>query len=308
MFQTWNIPRKIKSNVSDLEHYPENKIECSRSGLHRETSGVLTAPLPSEAPANGPYPGSSLVLHSQRLIPHSSLTLDICFSPELLPLYDLRGRVAVVVDVLRATSAIVTALAQGVTHLVPVSEVAACQAMAAQGYLTAAERDGRQVAGVDLGNSPFGYLDGVVAVRGRAVAITTTNGTRALHLARAADTVVLGAFLNLGAVAGFLRRQQKDVVVVCAGWKGDFCLEDTLFGGALAQHLAPDFNTTDSDATLAALDLWQAARPDVAGYLLKSAHVRRLNSLEAHQDMAFCVRQDVYDVVPVYSEGKIRIN
>ncbi|MBO0358729.1 2-phosphosulfolactate phosphatase [Hymenobacter sp. BT186] len=234
-------------------------------------------------------------------------SFDICFSPELLPLYNLRGRVAVVVDILRATSSIVTALAQGVTHLVPVSEVADCQALALQGYLTAAERDGRQLEGVDLGNSPFGYLDGVVAVRGRSVAITTTNGTRALHLSQAADAVVVGAFLNLGAVANFLREQQKDVVVVCAGWKGNFCLEDTLFGGALAQQLAADFNTTDSDATLAALDLWQAAAPDVAGYLLKSSHVRRLNSLESHKDMEFCVRQNEYDVVPLYQGGQITL-
>lgn len=232
-------------------------------------------------------------------------TFDICFSPELLPLYDLRGRVAVVVDVLRATSSIVTALAQGVTHLVPVSEVADCQALATQGYLTAAERDGRQAAGVDLGNSPFGYLDGVVPVRGRTVAITTTNGTRALHMSTPAAEVVVGAFLNLGAVADYLRQQQLDVVVVCAGWKGKFCLEDTLFGGALAARLAADFNVTDSDATLAALDLWQAAQPDVASYLLKSSHVRRLNSLESHKDMAFCIREDEYALVPVFREGKI---
>lgn len=234
-------------------------------------------------------------------------TFDICLSPELLPLYDLRGRVAVVVDVLRATSSIVTALAQGVTHLVPVSEVAECRALAAEGYLTAAERDGRQAEGVDLGNSPFGYLDGVVPVRGRAVAITTTNGTRALHLSAAADEVLVGAFLNLGAVAARLRLLQKDVVIVCSGWKGKFCLEDTLFGGALAAQLTDAFDTSSSDSTLAALDLWHAARPDVAGYLLKSAHVRRLNSLEAHKDMAFCVRENEYDVVPAFRQGKIEL-
>lgn len=232
-------------------------------------------------------------------------SVDICFSPELLPLYNLQGRVAVVVDILRATSSMVTALAQGVTYLVPHSELDPCRAMAAEGYLTAAERDGVQADGVDLGNSPFGYLDGVVPVRGRAVAITTTNGTRALHLSAAAEHVVVGAFLNLGAVAEFLRQQQRDVVVVCAGWKGMFCLEDTLFGGALAARLAPGFDTTSSDATLAALDLWQAASSNVAGYLLKSAHVRRLNHLEAHKDMEFCVRQDVYDLVPVFRNGKI---
>ncbi|GAB3306499.1 2-phosphosulfolactate phosphatase [Hymenobacter tenuis] len=232
-------------------------------------------------------------------------SIDICFSPELLPLFDLRGRVAVVVDILRATSSIVTALAQGVTHMVPFSELADCQAMAKEGYLTAAERDGRQAQGVDLGNSPFGYLDGVVAVRGRGVAITTTNGTRALHLSAAADEVLVGAFLNIGAVADHLRRLGKDVVVVCAGWKGNFCLEDTLFGGALAARLQPHFDTTNSDATLAALDLWQAAEPDVAGYLLKSSHVRRLNHLEAHKDMEFCIRQDAYAIVPVFRNGRI---
>ncbi|MFD2786517.1 2-phosphosulfolactate phosphatase [Hymenobacter rubripertinctus] len=234
-------------------------------------------------------------------------TLDICFSPELLPLFDLKGKVAVVVDVLRATSSIVTALAAGVTHMMPFSELAECRAMAAQGYLTAAERDGRQAEGVDLGNSPFGYLDGVVAVQGRAVAITTTNGTRALHLAAAADEILVGAFLNLGAVADYLRQLNQDVVVVCAGWKGHFCLEDTLFGGALAARLAAEggFDTTSSDATLAALDLWAAAAPDLSGYLLRSAHVRRLNSLEAHQDMEFCIRQDQYDLVPVFRNGRI---
>ena len=161
-----------------------------------------------------------------------------------------------------------------------------------------------QAADVDLGNSPFAYLDGKVPVRGRAVAITTTNGTRAIELSRAADAVVLGAFLNLGAVAAYLRRQGKDVLVVCAGWKGQFCLEDTLFGGALAERLATDFDVSGSDATLAARDLWAQAVPDVAAYLLKSAHVRRLNHLEAHQDMAFCLRQDEYDLVPVW-DGEV---
>ncbi|GAB2454246.1 putative 2-phosphosulfolactate phosphatase [Hymenobacter qilianensis] len=232
-------------------------------------------------------------------------TLDVCFSPELLPLYNLRGKVAVVVDILRATSSMVTALAAGVTHIVPVAELAECREFAPQGYLTAAERDGLQAEGVDLGNSPFGYLDGKVAVQERAVAITTTNGTRAIHLSLSADAVVLGAFLNLEAVAQFLRQQQKDVVVVCAGWKGMFNLEDTLYGGALAERLADGFDISSSDATLAALHLWQLANPDLAGYLLQSSHVRRLNSLEVNQDMDFCIRLDEYNIVPIWQDGRI---
>ncbi|UYZ59247.1 2-phosphosulfolactate phosphatase [Hymenobacter latericus] len=234
-------------------------------------------------------------------------SVDICFSPELLPLYDLRGRVAVVVDILRATSSIVTALASGVTHVFPVAELAECQALGEQhGCLTAAERDGRAAEGFDLGNSPFGYLDGVLPVRGRAVAISTTNGTQALRRSLAADAVVVGAFLNLGAVEEFARAQQKDVVVVCAGWKGKFCLEDTVFGGALAERLSDTFDVSSSDSTIAALHLWQQAKADLHGYLLQSAHVRRLNSLEANKDFEFCLRVDEYPaVLPIWKEDRL---
>jgi hypothetical protein len=167
------------------------------------------------------------------------LKLDVCFSPELLPLYDLRGRVAVIVDVLRATSTIVTALAAGVTEVFPTATLEECAALGReQGCITAAERDGIAAAGFDLGNSPFGFLDGKLAVKGRALAISTTNGTMALHRSLTAEAIVCGSFLNLSAVVDFAVAQGRDVLVVCAGWKGSFCLEDSIFGGALAERLA----------------------------------------------------------------------
>ena len=233
--------------------------------------------------------------------------LDICFSPNLLPLYDLSGKVAVIVDILRATSTIVTAMGEGVGPVFPVATLAECTATARQhGTLTAAERDGRPAAGFDLGNSPFGFLGEGRPHRGRALTISTTNGTAALRQSLAAAHVVVGAFLNLSVVADFARHAQRDVLVVCAGWKGRFCLEDTVFGGALAERLQADFDVQNSDATLAALHLWQQARPDVAGYLRQSAHVRRLNSLEASQDFDFCLQTDVYaQVLPVWQEDRL---
>ncbi len=233
--------------------------------------------------------------------------LDICFSPELLPLYDLRGKVAVIVDILRATSTIVTALGEGVTHVFPVATLDECTAYGQQhGCLTAAERDGLPAPGFDLGNSPFGFLDPARPVRGRALAISTTNGTAALRRSLAAEAVVAGAFLNLAAVADFVRQRGRDVLVVCAGWKGHFCLEDTVFGGALAERLAPDFDVRNSDATLAARHLWQQGQADLAAYLLQSAHVRHLNSLEASQDFEFCLRVDAYaDVLPVWEGDRL---
>ena len=233
--------------------------------------------------------------------------LDICFSPELLPLYDLRGQVAVIVDILRASSTIVTALGEGVTHVFPVATLVECTAYGQEhGCLTAAERDGIPAVGFDLGNSPFGFLDADRSVRGRALAISTTNGTTALRRSLAAEAVVVGAFLNLSAVANFIRQQQRDVLVVCAGWKGLFCLEDTVFGGALAECLASDFDVSSSDATLAALHLWQQGRSGLSAYLLQSAHVRRLNSLEASHDFEFCLRLDAYaDVLPIWREDRL---
>ncbi|GAB3850570.1 2-phosphosulfolactate phosphatase family protein [Hymenobacter terrigena] len=233
--------------------------------------------------------------------------LDICFSPELLPLYDLRGKVAVIVDILRASSTIVTALGEGVTHVFPVASLDECSAYGQQhDCLTAAERDGIAAPGFDLGNSPFGFLDAARPVRGRALTISTTNGTAALRRSLAADAVVVGSFLNLAAVADFARRQQRDVLVVCAGWKGQFCLEDTVFGGALAERLSADFDVRSSDAALAALNLWEQGKGDLSAYLLQSAHVRRLNSLEASKDFEFCLRIDSYaDVLPVWENDRL---
>ena len=232
---------------------------------------------------------------------------DICFSPELLHLYSLPGKVVVVVDILRASSTIVTALGEGVTHVFPVASLAECAAYGREhGCLTAAGRDGLPAAGFDLGNSPFGFLDAARPVRGRALSISTTNGTAALRRSLAAEAVVVGAFLNLAAVAAFIRRQERDVLVVCAGWKGQFCLEDTVFGGALAERLADAYDVRGSDAALAALHLWQQGQGNLSAYLLQSAHVRRLNSLEASQDFDFCLRIDAYtDVLPVWAGDRL---
>jgi 2-phosphosulfolactate phosphatase len=234
-------------------------------------------------------------------------TLDICFSPDLLPLYELEGKVVVIVDILRATSTIVTALGEGITHVFPVATLHECAALGHQHTcLTAAERDGLPAHGFDLGNSPFSFLGEGRPHTGRALAISTTNGTIALHRSLAAEHVVIGAFLNLEAVAEFARRQQRDVLVVCAGWKGKFCLEDTVFGGALAARLQPRFDVTSSDATLAALHLYQQAQPDLPAYLLQSAHVRRLNSLEASHDFAFCTQIDTYaHILPIWQADRL---
>jgi 2-phosphosulfolactate phosphatase len=222
-------------------------------------------------------------------------SIDVCFSPELLHLYDLKGKIAVVVDVLRATSSMVTAFAHGIQKIIPVSTLQDCLAQKQDGFLTAAERDGRQAEGFDMGNSPFSYMGS--GIKGKTLLMTTTNGTNAIRLSMAADKVITGAFLNVGKVAEFLEEEAKDVLVVCAGWKGNFNLEDTLFAGALADRL-PTFMPAN-DATLAAQHLYRLAKNDMVSFLANSSHVQRLKNLDIVQDVAYCLQEDIYDVVPV---------
>jgi len=225
------------------------------------------------------------------------LTVDVCYSPELLHLYNLQGRVVVVVDVLRATSSMVTAFAHGVERMVPVSKLQECMAYRKKGYLTAAERDGLKADGFDLGNSPFSYMG--ENIKGKNVAITTTNGTQAIKLSISADTVVIGAFLNISAVARHVRMQQKSVIIVCAAWKGKFNLEDTLFAGALIEKLGDEFEP-ENDATLGTTVIWNAAKNDRREFLKNSSHVKRLARLDIVKDVDYCLQDDVYDVVPVW--------
>ncbi|MEM9857283.1 MAG: 2-phosphosulfolactate phosphatase, partial [Bacteroidota bacterium] len=145
-------------------------------------------------------------------------TLDVCLSPDLIHLHHLNDKSVVIVDILRATSCMVSGLANGVDHIIPFADLNECRKMKDQGYLIAGERGGEKVEGFDLGNSPFDYMNS--QVKGRKVATTTTNGTVAIEKSKGAKNIIIGAFLNITAVADFLRKREESVIIFCAGWKG----------------------------------------------------------------------------------------
>ena len=230
-------------------------------------------------------------------------SIDVCLSPELIHLYDVQEKkVVVVVDILRATSCMTTALAHGVSSIRPVAELEESRALSEQGYLIAAERGGEKVKGFDLGNSPFEYMED--GLRGRKISVTTTNGTRAIGLSMGAERLLIGSFLNLKAVANLLNKQENDVLIVCAGWKGHVNLEDTLFAGALAEQLTAKF-TCICDSTLAAIALYHHAQSNMLAFLQNSSHVQRLKGLGIEKDVAFCLQQDIYDVVPILKDNEL---
>src|SRR5688572_28118869 len=200
-------------------------------------------------------------------------TLDVCLSPDLMHLYKTSERTVVVVDILRATSCMTTALAYGVKSITPFASLEDCLAMKVKGYFTAGERNGEKVDGFDLGNSPFEYMD--EKLKGEKIAFTTTNGTQAIAKSVGAKEIVIGSFLNLSALANHIRQGNDDVLIVCAGWKGRFNLEDTLFAGALIESLK-DHVELECDAPQASLHIYQQAKSNMFEFLKDASHVKRL--------------------------------
>jgi 2-phosphosulfolactate phosphatase len=231
-------------------------------------------------------------------------TIDVCLSPELMHLYNVKDRTVVVVDILRATSCMVTALANGAESIMPFADLDECRKMKTRGFVTSGEREGKKVEGFDKGNSPFEYMGD--EVRGLKIAFTTTNGTQAIEKSKDAKQVIIGSFLNLTAVVKNLLLGENSVLIVCAGWIGRGILEDTLFAGAVVEKLK-DYLGPDCDAPLAARHLYNLAKDNMSGFLSESSHVKRLNRLNIHEDFEFCLTVDKYNVLPRLKNGVITI-
>ena len=219
-------------------------------------------------------------------------------SPALLSLYKVDEYIAVIVDIFRATSSICYGIENGAEAIIPVAEVEECLAYRDKEahYLLAAERNGEVVTGFDFGNSPFSYTKEKVGCK--TVVLTTTNGTHALHLSRSAKKIVIGSFLNLTSLCNWLKTQNENILLVCAGWKNNFNLEDTLFSGAVVDQLKSGDYKTD-DAAIAANDLYQLAKGDLNAYLAKTSHSERLKKLGIEADIAFCLNVDITTAIPV---------
>ena len=230
------------------------------------------------------------------------LKIEVCLTPALLPLHKLENSVVVVIDIFRATTSICYGIENGANAIIPVSQVEECAAYHGTDHLLAAERDGEVVEGFDFGNSPFAYTPEKVA--GKTVVLTTTNGTHAIQLSRNAKRVVIGSFLNLSALSQWLKEENENVILVCAGWKNNFNLEDTIFAGAVVNQLKDDKYVLD-DASIAAEDLYLLAKDDLGAFLPKSSHSERLKKLGIEEDIAFCLKIDITSAIPILDGDKL---
>jgi 2-phosphosulfolactate phosphatase len=234
-------------------------------------------------------------------------TIEVVLTPALLPLYEVKGKTVVIIDILRASTSICVALARGVNKIIPVSTPAECKVFKEFDFLCAAERNALKVDGFDLGNSPFEYDNPLL--NGRNIAFTTTNGTKAIKLAREmqASTVLVGSFLNMQAICSKLLSGTNSVILLCAGWKDKVNLEDTLFAGALVHYLNADIVADGCDSSLMAEMLFRNAETNLEQTVRRSSHAQRFSSLDKHgDDVKYCLRMNTLTVVP-YMEGEFII-
>ena len=232
------------------------------------------------------------------------MKVDVCYTPELIHQFDVSDKCVVIIDVLRATSCMVAGLGSGVQTITPVASVEECEALGVQGHIMAGERNGKKLEQFQIGNSPFDYMQ--PELKGKAIAATTTNGTRAIDLSKEAPEVIIGAFLNLSAVVDHLKSQSRDILLFCAGWKGRYNLEDSLFAGAVCDGLKKNAEF-ESDAVISAFYLYEAMQSDLYYYISRSNHAKRLSAFGIMKDIEYCSKTDEFDIVPKLVDGTLVI-
>lgn len=231
--------------------------------------------------------------------------VEVCFSPRQYELYKQEFDICVVIDVLRATSAIVTGIHHGVKEIIPVSTVEKAREYHQNGYIVAAERGGEIVDGFPFGNSPYAFM--APELKGKSVVLTTTNGTKAIEVASEMPTVVIGALNNLDILCNWLLEERKNVLLLGSGWKDKFNLEDTICAGAIADQLIESrLFKADEDSTIAAKFIYRSARENMFSFLRASSHRRRLRRLNLNEDVKYCLTPNNVHSIPIYENGVIK--
>jgi len=237
--------------------------------------------------------------------------LETLFIPEEIKNIEFAGKLVVVIDVLRASSTIVTALANGCQGFIPILSPKQAKEEAQQfekeRVLLGGEREGKKIEGFDLGNSPREYKREVV--KDKTVIFSTTNGVKTLEMVKDARRIIIGSFLNLQAVCNYCTNYQGDILIICAGKEGKYSLEDTACAGTLVDSLKNILSDThqQSDANLTALLVYEKFNNNTLAILRKSQHGRYLENIGLGEDLKFCSQVDFFHIVPIFREGIISI-
>jgi 2-phosphosulfolactate phosphatase len=233
--------------------------------------------------------------------------IEVCFTPAIYHTFHNDEAIVVVVDILRATSAICTAFMNGVGKIIPVATLEEAMEYKKKGYMVAAERDGIVRDFADFGNSPYNFTSD--KIKGKEIVYSTTNGTNTIMMARKSHQVLIGSYLNFTALVNHILKSKRDIIILCAGWKEKFNLEDTLYAGALAEAvLKSETYESICDSTLASTDLWNVANKNLLDYVDKVAQRNRLKLNGLDDVIAYCHTFDLTDKIPqLYEKSLVTI-
>ena len=234
-------------------------------------------------------------------------TITTSLSPSLLNLYDASSSIVVIIDVLRATSTIASALYNGAKSIIPVDSVAECIKLGRQmEVITAGERDGKIAEGLTYGNSPLQYTPDFI--KGKTLVLTTTNGTKLLHMAlsEGARGILTASFCNISTVCDYLIKQDNNVILACAGWKDRVNIEDTLLAGAIVNRVKGKF-FQNCDACQMSEAMYLLARKNLFDFMKEkdASHYHRLMGFGLEEDIRFCLTEDNADVLCIYNDGRL---
>jgi len=216
---------------------------------------------------------------------------------------ELQNKVAVVIDVLRASTTAITALTNGCQAIIPALDVTEAGELARRLgdiCVLGGERNGQKIEGFQLGNSPQEYSP--EAVGGKTIVLTTTNGTKAIRMASGASQVLIASFANIDAIVKYIAAQNMDVSLICAGRNGGFSFEDTACAGAIIEALEPDY-LTDSARMAHIIYKHGANKPEAL--VAVSEHAEYLKSIGFEGDIKFCARMNWTETIPVFQDSRL---
>lgn len=237
------------------------------------------------------------------------MKISVYALPDNIQEKELKERIAVIIDVLRAASTIITALYNGCKEIVPTAEIEEAIMLAKnyerETFLLGGERNAQKIDGFDLSNSPYEYTREVV--EGQTIIMTTTNGTQAIRKVSDAKEVIVAGFLNAGAVSRYIQSCSDDVTFVCAGTDNKFSMDDILAAGAMLDIL-DGMNTQMEmdDLALVSLHLYRSYKNDLKKALKGACHYKNLVEAGFEKDVDYCIKIDQFSIIPVFKDGIIK--
>jgi 2-phosphosulfolactate phosphatase len=238
------------------------------------------------------------------------MQINLYLTPQQADELALREKTVVMIDVLRSSTTITTALAHGARQVIPATSVESAVKISGNlfgdVFLLGGERNGRMIQGFSLGNSPLEYTE--ERVRGKSIIFSSSNGTQALAKGRHARTLLVCGFINVSAVADVLQRIGGDLTILCAGNEGSIALEDAVCAGLLMHRVAGWTADTPGlpDGASVALSLHKAYGKSPLKMLQASEHGRHLVGLGFGDDLRICAGVDSCSVVPSFEGGVLK--